>query len=284
MLHAICHLGSSNLRLVVEPKRQIELLLSLRCYFLWLTMLMAFVHALYKRIGPPWQLQHTWIGVRSCVASTSFAMAARSCCTGATLMRFSIFPRTLTGCPSCQAFSPPVRVAACVAANCARCEAGRGGFQFPWIGTFFRRDALVEAGIPTQVAWARVSACGECLSAEEVRQASSGLTVDDVAPSDINRLVAVLVDQQERGNPRLATADDLWQVNKASDAGGNRHIRDPVARAGRTLWFWLGSVEAGLENLYSPCAACGFPTALLCHVCRRFVCFDCTRSCRACRP
>ena len=46
---------------------------------------------------------------------------------------------------------PPVRVAACVAANCARCEAGRGGFQFPWIGTFTRRDVLVEAGIPPQV-------------------------------------------------------------------------------------------------------------------------------------
>ena len=27
MLHAICHLGSSNLKLAVEPKRQIELLL-----------------------------------------------------------------------------------------------------------------------------------------------------------------------------------------------------------------------------------------------------------------
>ena len=105
MLHAICHLGSSNLRLAVEPKRQIELLLLLRRYLLWLTMLMAFVHALCTRIGPPWQLQHTWIGVRSCAASTSFAMAARSCCTGATLLRFNIFPRTLTGYLSCQVSS-----------------------------------------------------------------------------------------------------------------------------------------------------------------------------------
>ena len=267
MLHAICHFGSSNLRLAVEPKRQIELLLLLRRYLLWLTMLMAFVHALCTRIGPPWQLQHTWIGVRSCAASTSFAMAARSCCTGATLLRFGIFPRTLTG------VLPPVRVAACVAANCARCEAGRGGFQFPWIGTFIRRDVLVEAGIPPQVAWARVSACSACFSAEEVRQASSGLTVDDVAPSHINRLVAVLAEQQERGNPRLATADDLWQVWRTWQRGERRWrepayepvaaIRDPVARAGRTLWFWLGSIEAGLENLYSPCATCGFPTVLL---------------------
>ena len=298
MLHAICHLGSSNLGLAVEPKRQIELLLSLRRYLLWLTMLMAFVHALCTRIGPPWQLQHTWIGVRSCAASMSFAMAARSCCTGATLLRFSIFPRTLTGCPSCQAFFRRCESQRVLPRIGARCEAGKGGFQLPWVGTFTRRDVLVEAGIPPQVAWARVSACGECLSAEEVRQASSGLTVDDVAPSHVNRLVAVLADQQERGNPRLATANDLWQVWRIWQQGERRWrepayepvagreaaISDPVARAGRTLWFWLGSLEAGLENLYSPCAACGFPTVLLCHICHRFVCFDCTRPCRACRP
>ena len=208
------------------------------------------------------------------------------------------FPPHFDRMPELPGVLPPVRVAACVAANCARCEAGRGGFQFPWVGTFTRRDVLVEAGIPPQVAWARVSACGECLSAEEVRQASSGLTVDDVAPSHVNRLVAVLADQQERGNPRLATADDLWQVWRIWQQGERRWrepayepvagreaaISDPVARAGRTLWFWLGSLEAGLENLYSPCAACGFPTVLLCHICHRFVCFDCTRPCRACRP
>ena len=208
------------------------------------------------------------------------------------------FPPHFDRIPELPGVLPPVRVAACVAANCARCEAGRGGFQFPWIGTFTRRDVLVESGIPPQVAWARVSACTAYLSAEKVRQASSGLTVDDVAPSHVNRLVAALADQQERGNSRLATADDLWKVWRTWQRGERRWrepayepvagretaIRDPVARAGRTLWFWLGSLEAGLENLYSACAACGFPTVLLCHTCHRFVGFDCTRPCRACRP
>ena len=64
-------------------------------------------------------------------------------------------------------------------------------------------------------------------SAEEVRQASSDLTVDDVAPSHINRLVAVLADQQERGNPRLATADDLWQVWRTWQRG-ERRWREPA--------------------------------------------------------
>ena len=266
MLHAICHFGSSNLRLAVEPKRQIELLLLLRRYLLWLTMLMAFVHALCTRIGPPWQLQHTWIGVRSCAASTSFAMAARSCCTGATLLRFSIFPRTLTGCPSCQAFF-------------RQCESQR---VWPRIALVVRRE-----GAGSSSRGSGPSLDGMCWwrpvylrrwhglelvpAAEEVRQASSDLTVDDVAPSHINRLVAVLADQQERGNPRLATADDFWQVwrtwqrgerrwrEPAYEPGRETAIRDPVARAGRTLWFWLGSIEAGLENLYSPCAAVDSP-------------------------
>ena len=60
------------------------------------------------------------------------------------------FPPHFDRMPELPGVLPPVRVAACVAANCARCEAGRGGFQFPWIGTFTRRDVLVEAGIPPQ--------------------------------------------------------------------------------------------------------------------------------------
>ena len=41
------------------------------------------------------------------------------------------FPPHFDRMPELPGVLPPVRVAACVAANCARCEAGRGGFQFP---------------------------------------------------------------------------------------------------------------------------------------------------------
>ena len=153
------------------------------------------------------------------------------------------FPPHFDRIPELPGILPPVRVAACVAANCAR-EAGRGGFQFPWIGTFTRRDVLLEAGIPPQVAWARVSACNAYLSAEEVRQVSSGLTVDDVAPSHVNRLVAALADQQERGNPRLATADDLWKVWRTWQRGERRWREpayEPVAQRSVTLWQGQGA-------------------------------------------
>ena len=151
------------------------------------------------------------------------------------------FPPHFDRMPELPGVLPPVRVAACVAANCARCEAGRGGFQFPWIGTFTRRDVLVEAGIPPQVAWARVSACSACLSAEEVRQASSDLTVDDVAPSHINRLVAVLADQQERQPMIFGKCGG--HGNEASAAGGSQHMSPWQGGRQRSATLWPGQAH-----------------------------------------
>ena len=42
MLHAICHVGSSNLRLAVEPKRQIEFLFFFVFFVGWCYPLMAY--------------------------------------------------------------------------------------------------------------------------------------------------------------------------------------------------------------------------------------------------
>ena len=72
----------------------------------------------------------------------------------------------------------------------------------------------MEVDIPPQVVWDRSSVCNIYLSAEDVRQISSNLIVDDGPPNHVNRLVAALADQQERGKPRLATADDLWRVRR----------------------------------------------------------------------
>ena len=287
MLHAICHLGSSNLRLAVEPKRQIELLLLLRRYLLWLTMLMAFVHALCTRIGPPWQLQHTWIGVRSCAASTSFAMAARSCCTGATLLRFSIFPRTLTGCPSCQAFF-------------RRCESQR---VWPRIALVVRREGAGSSSrgsgpLPDGMCWWRPVYLRRWHGLELVPAAHAFQLRKCVRPRPTSRLTmwrrATSIDWWRCWQTSRSGATRVWlqpmifgkcggHGNEASGAGGSQHMSPWQGGRQRsaTLWFWLGSIQAGLENLYSPCAACGFPTVLLCHICHRFVCFDCTRPCRA---
>ena len=244
MLHAICHLGSSNLRLAVEPKRQIELLLSLRCYLLWLTMLTAFVHALCTRIGPLWQLQHTWIGVRSCAASMSFAMAARSCCTGATLLRFSIFPRTLTGCPSCQAFF-------------RRCESQR---VWPRIALVVRRERVGSSSrgsgpLPDGMCWWRPVYLRRWHGLELVPAANAFQLRRCVRPRPASRLTmwrrATSIDWWRCWQTSRSGATRVWlqpmifgkcggHGNEASGAGGNQHMSPWQGERQRSATLWPG--------------------------------------------
>ena len=244
MLHAICHLGSSNLRLAVEPKRQIELLLSLRCYLLWLTMLTAFVHALCARIGPLWQLQHTWIGVRSCAASTSFAMAARSCCTGATLLRFSIFSRALTGCPSCQAFF-------------RRCESQR---VWPRIALVVRREGVGSSSrgsgpLPDGMCWWRPVYLRRWHGLELVPAANAFQLSRCVRPRPASRLTmwrrATSIDWWWCWQTSRSGATRVWlqpmifgkcggHGNEASGAGGNQHMSPWQGERQRSATLWPG--------------------------------------------
>ena len=173
--------------------------------------------------------------------SMSFAMAARSCCTGATQLQN--FPPRFDRIPELPGVLPPVRVAACVAANCARCEAGRGGFQFPWIGTFTRRDVLVEAGVP---AWARVSACTAYLCVRPPPALRSTMW-RRATSTDWWPLWRTSKSGATRGwlQPMIF---DLWRVwrtwqrgerrwrepAKEPVAGREAAIRDAVARKGRT--------------------------------------------------
>ena len=49
---------------------------------------------------------------------------------------------------------PPLLQVPCCNENCRRCEEHRGGFQFPWLGTWSRRAVLVQSGTPLNEAWA----------------------------------------------------------------------------------------------------------------------------------
>ena len=49
---------------------------------------------------------------------------------------------------------PPIRRVPCTATNCERCQTGRGGFQFPFVGCWMRRAVVVQDGIVSpQAAW-----------------------------------------------------------------------------------------------------------------------------------
>ena len=215
MLRTICHLGSSNLRLAVEPKRQIELLL------FEVLPLMAY-DALCTLTGRPWQLQHTWTGVRSCAASMSFGMAARFCCTGAKPVRFNNSPRILTGCPSCQV-------------SCRRCESQRVwprtvlavrpvGGDSSFRGWGLIQDALCWRRQVYTRSWPGLE-YPPVLSASRRRKSSRPGQAFDVAPSHV---VAVIAAQEERDNPCLLKVT-IFGVSggfgsAVSAAGGNHPI------------------------------------------------------------
>ena len=50
-----------------------------------------------------------------------------------------------------------------------------GGFQFPFVGDFTRRDVLVEEGLPPLAAFARAEQCRVHLSEAEARVSGQGL-------------------------------------------------------------------------------------------------------------
>ena len=50
---------------------------------------------------------------------------------------------------------PPMRISICPKSVCPRCDQGRGGFVFPWVGIWNRRGTIVPPGFTPQQAWDR---------------------------------------------------------------------------------------------------------------------------------
>ena len=202
MLRTICHLGSSNLRLAVEPKRQIELLL-----FEVLPLMAYDAHGFRARAV------HT---DRPTLATAAYMDWS------AELRRLHELRHgrevLLHWCQACEIlhFPPHFDRMPELPGICRRCESQRvwprtvlavrpvgGGFQFPWIGTYTKRSVLVEAGMHPQLAWARVSSCAERLTQAEVLQAWSGLRCG-AEPRGGSHCSA-----GGAGQPLLASGDDL---------------------------------------------------------------------------
>ena len=86
---------------------------------------------------------------------------------------------------------PPFRRVPCVAADCARCREGRGGFQFPFVGLWTRRGVFPPPDANGAEAWERLArwlATETCdlLSLEAVR---SGISVLEICPTHVGCLV-----------------------------------------------------------------------------------------------
>ncbi|CAE7241463.1 clpC [Symbiodinium natans] len=166
--------------------------------------------------------------------------------------------------PELPGLLPPVRQVPCTSIPCARCDCSRGGFQFPYVAVEFNAGVLVKDGRSAAGAWEDFHRCGHRLGIAEVLCLQSGLLVEDILPPNAAKLIKVVQTQTGAGG---ATPRDLWRAWR-SWHGGQRRWRDPcwepvasreegradeMARSGRSLWHWLGAVEAGYSPLFSPC-------------------------------
>eukprot|EP00435_Cladocopium_sp_Y103_P046633 s2960_g13.t1 len=74
---------------------------------------------------------------------------------------------------------PPLRRMPCCKLPCARCEMARGGFQFPFIGTWTRRAVFAHHGETVSATWDRFHAPHERLDLLAVQMVASGRSVED---------------------------------------------------------------------------------------------------------
>eukprot|EP00438_Fugacium_kawagutii_P008984 Skav223736 [mRNA] locus=scaffold2572:104065:115736:+ [translate_table: standard] len=80
---------------------------------------------------------------------------------------------------------PPLRRAACGEFPCDRCATRRGGFKFPWLGTWTSRGVLVPHGANPMQAWAHYQRNTEKLDLILLAMYSSPLDADDVCPQEM---------------------------------------------------------------------------------------------------
>ena len=171
-----------------------------------------------------------------------------------------------------------------------------GGFKFPWIGTWNSSAVLALPGSDPRLAWqSYYDRLGEAkLDLLLIEPLRTQWTARDFAPDNIFGLVAFI----EHNAESMVDLAELWDVWRTWQSP-RRRWRDPSmvpipadlvawraprARAVRSLWGWLGAMEAGEEPL-PPCRACGIPTPELCEHCFSSVCSTCPPSqCPGCHP
>ena len=138
-------------------------------------------------------------------------------------------------------------------------------------------------GNPTMIAWAML-----------IEPLRTHWTARDFAPDNIFGLVA-FIEHNAESMVDLAELWDVWRTWQSPRRGWRDPSmvpipadlvawRAPRARAVRSLWGWLGAMEAGEEPL-PPCKACGLPTPELCERCFSSVCSTCPPTqCPGCHP
>ena len=178
---------------------------------------------------------------------------------------------------------PPIRRVPCTAEHCQRCELGRGGFQFPFVGVWTRRAVVVQDHIVSpQAAWDVFHANEDRFELLSLHMVASGCVVEDFIPLHVERLcnrLRLCRDGFRMGH--LFVAWRAWQ-------DGHQHWREPVygfseevqsrsdrARAGSILRAVLGAAEVDEEIIPEPCVVCQHPCFSECPLCSCHWCDGC---------
>ena len=180
-----------------------------------------------------------------------------------------------------------LREVPCMVEGCARCTEMRGGFQFPWLGTWTKRAVLVQAEVgPEEAAWDLYYAGRDYLDEDQLRAVDSGMRVQQLVPEHVARFIGYveLAGLEECGLDREAVfwAWRRWQAGRVSwqepayepIPSGDWESRDgATAWAGKALGQWLAGFAAGERVFPPPCMRCG---ALTRNVIRdRPICEEC---------
>ena len=179
---------------------------------------------------------------------------------------------------------PHLQFAPCTVDQCARCDMSRGGFKFPFIGTWCRRAVLVQDGASAEEAWAAYNGCYEedRLSEAMVAEAGSGLRAQDIIPM----YVSAIAGRVESGDLPFVSFRGFLGAWRRWCLGSRRWTEpwpresDSLAKAtaGRLLRGWLDEGRRNLP-LGGLCAYCGSRAHSVCASCGIHRCEACPIRC-----
>ena len=179
---------------------------------------------------------------------------------------------------------PHLQFAPCTVDQCARCDMSRGGFKFPFIGTWCRRAVLVQDGASAEEAWAAYNGCYEedRLSEAMVAEAGSGLRAQDIIPM----YVSAIAGRVESGDLPFVSFRGFLGAWRRWCLGSRRWTEpwpresDSLAKAtaGRLLRGWLVEGRRNLP-LGGLCAYCGSRAHSVCASCGIHRCEACPIRC-----
>ena len=183
---------------------------------------------------------------------------------------------------------PPMRRAVCCAENCVRCETQRGGFQFPWVGRWTNRGALVWPGTHPADAWQRYASTPGTLDLLQLNMLANDVTAEDLCPG--NWHAALQLTSNAIGCAPLAEVALQWRqwqlgsrfwVDPAPDVSQQPFGTIQGARqfARRSLNGWLAMSRTRPEvGLPPACRWCGTPSRRICAACYKPFCEACVGS------